>query len=103
MLVTDTPPEYLEKRDDAEAKEFAEAVKTLKTEKESLEEQWNILREGGIYLANEVSFECDGVRLIKIVPKPAIDYKSALEALCPNADLTPFLKFTKPQWRLNVG
>jgi len=97
------PPEPLIFRDDEDAVEFSEAARTLKAQIDNLEEQWKILRDGGIYLAGEISFECNGVKVQKIVPKPSIDYKAALDALAPGADLSSFLKPIKPSWRLTVS
>jgi putative phage-type endonuclease len=103
LVMTQIPPEYIQKREDAEAKEWAEAAKMLKAQIDELEEQWKILREGGIYLSGETSFECDGVKLVKAEPKASVDYKAALESLCPGADLSAFQKKSKPYWRLSVG
>ena len=102
LVQSDTPPSYVETRQDKEAEEFAEAAKLLKSQIDDLDEQWKILREGGIYLANETSFECEGVRLLKIPPKTTVDYKAALIALCPEADLTAFQKRSTSSWRLTV-
>lgn len=97
------PPEPLVFRDDEDAIEFSEAARVLKAQMDDLEEQWKILRDGGIYLAGEISFECNGVKVQKIVPKPSIDYKAALDTLAPGADLSSFLKPIKPSWRLTVS
>jgi len=102
LIMTQTPPAYIQKREDTEAQEWAEAARVLKAQMDDLEEQWKILREGGIYLAGEMSFECNGVRLVKSEPKTSIDYKAALEAFCPNADLSAFQKKSKPFWKLSV-
>jgi len=102
-IKNDKPPEYLEKRKDAAAKEFAEAAKILKNQLDELQEQWKILREGGIYLAGDVSFECDGVKVMKVDGGNTIDYKAALEKYCPNADLSAFTKSRPASWRLTVN
>jgi hypothetical protein len=103
LVITETPPEYIQKREDAEAQEWAEAAKVIKAQMDELEEQWKILREGGIYLAGEMSFECNGVRLVKSGPKSSIDYKAAFEELCPNADVSSFQKKSKPFWKLIIS
>lgn len=96
------PPEPIVVRDDAEAVEFAEAAKLLKKQIDDLDEQWKILRDGGIYLANETSFQCNGVKVTKILARPSVDYRAAFESMCPNADVSAFLRPSKPSWRISV-
>ena len=51
----DPPPMPVIHREDEEAKEFAESAKKTQISKSTiLDEEWKILREGGIYLAKDI-------------------------------------------------
>lgn len=102
LMQANTPPFPVKIRDDHDAVEASEAAKLLKEQMDALEEQWKIMRDGLIYLAGDTSFECNGVRVTKVVTAPKIDYRAAFETLCPNADISPFLRPSKPSWRVSV-
>ena len=96
------PPQPVVFREDADAIEFAESAKALKAKLNEVEEEWSIMRDSGIFIANEQSFECNGVKVVKIPPRVTIDYKAALESIAPGIDLSAFKKISKPTWRVTA-
>lgn len=107
LLANQTPPKQpVVLRQDADAKEFAADAKRIKMRKEEakeVEEEWEILRQSGIYLADGQPFECDEVKVVRTDPKEKIDWEAAFKALVPNWTsqmLTPFKQMTKPVWKV---
>ena len=94
------PAEPILHRQDEEAREVVNAMKILKAQIDNLEQQWKILREGAIFIANDQPFECEGVSVIKSLDSGRIDYKAACEA--NKIDLTPFRKEPKVIWKVFV-
>lgn len=85
-------------RNDPEAVEIIEAALKAKQWLETAKEQYDIIRDGAIYLANEISFRCKGVVVRKMLVQGTVDYKRMMKDFCidPEKYRTP----GKIQWRL---
>lgn len=85
-------------RTDKEATEIVDAALKAKQWLETAKEQYEIIREGAIYLANEISFRCKGIVVRKMLVQGSVDYKKMMK----DYDIDPD-KYRQPgrvQWRM---
>lgn len=64
---------------DKEAVETIEAAIKAKQWLETAKEQYEIVREGAIYIANEIPFKCNGAIVRRMLIKGEIDYKRMMK------------------------
>jgi len=85
-------------RTDKEANEIVDAALKAKEWLDTAKEQYEIIREGAIYLANEISFRCKGVIVRKFLFPGTIDYKKMAKE--HNIDPEKYRSPGSVRWRL---
>lgn len=85
-------------RSDKEANEIIDAAMKAKQWLDTAKEQYEIIREGAIYLANEISFRCKGVVVRKMLVQGTVDYKKMMK----DYDIDPekYRQAGRVQWRI---
>jgi len=98
-----SPINEMEIRDDDNTSEWASYFRAIDAKIKELEEAKTVLRDEGIAMANNESFQCNGVKVQKVLNKGRVDYEAACKA--NNIDVSIFMKAPKTEytWRVTAS
>jgi putative phage-type endonuclease len=88
----------VQEREDKEALEIVDAIVKAKQWLDTAKEQYDIIRDGAIYLANEISFRCKGIVVRKMLVQGSVDYKRMIKDY--NIDPEKYRTPGRVQWRI---
>ncbi len=98
MLNFDPPEEKIPERVEPDVLEAIQAYKEAKRVFDETEEYLKICRDSLIYLANDLPYQCQGIRVTKCVKSGTVDYAKVPEL--KGIDLTPYRKAPSEYWKI---